>query len=232
MFAVECKILIDATPFAQATSPFLLAPRSFPYIESRGFVALGENLTSPLNSSLLLCQRSPQGEERYCRLLILQKGTTSPLELSQRAGELMKLFVDNFHPLATAPFSTFAPLRYPPTYSTLYLSDALEGKKTRYPIARGKGNVFAMHSEAGIKQWESKEIEIAKGFFISRQLENLIFTFGDKLPLRPGIAWLESIGVSWQAGEALGTLSSLSLKNGLSLHRVEDQDLLKELRRD
>ncbi len=232
IFAIECRILIDATPFAQATSPFLLTSRPFPYIESRGFITLTENLISPLPRSLLLYQESPQREERYCRLLLLREGTTSPLEFSQRAGELTETLVDNFHPLATAPFSTFAPLRYPPTYRSLYLSDAVEGKKVRHPIARGKGTIFAMHSQLGIKKWESKEVELDKEFFLSRQLGNLIFTFGDKLPLRPGVAWLESIGLSWEVGKALGTLSALSLKSGLSPHAVKGSDLGKELSGD
>lgn len=232
MFYIECRMLIDATSFAQATSPFVLTPRPFPYIESRGFLTLAENPMSPLPRSLLLCQKLPGREEKYCRFLIYHNGTISPTEISKRAGELTNLIVDTFHPLATAPFSTIAPLRYPPTYRTFYLSDAIEGKKVMYPIAKGKGSIFAMHSQLGIRQWESREVEVDIGFFLSRQLENLVFTFGEKLPLCPGVAWLESTGLSWQIGKALGTLSALSLKKGVSLHTLKKEDLRKELSGD
>lgn len=231
VFSIECKVLIDATPFAQATTPFLLTPRPFPYIESRGFITLEENLVPPSPFSLLICEKHPIGEEKYCRLLFYREGTISPLEFSRRAGELTSSLVDSFHPLTIAPFSTIAPLRYPPTYRTLYLSDAIEGKKVRSPIARARGRIFTMDSQVGIRQLESKEIEVDKGFFISRQLKNLLFTFGDKLPLRPGVSWLESIGLSWQTGKSLGILIALSLKSGLSPLAIQNETLMKELRK-
>ncbi|MBC7327845.1 FAD-dependent oxidoreductase [bacterium] len=231
IFSIECSILVDATPFAQATSIYLLTPRPFPYIESRGFLTLSERTSSPFPSSLLICSDSENEGGKYCRLLQLYDGTNSPTELSTRKGEFIKNLVVHFHPLATAPFSTIAPLRYPPTYRTLYLSDALNGKSSRYPIAKGKGNVYAFNSEEKtIRKLESKEIEVSKEFFISRQINNLLFTFGDKLPLRPGIAWMESLPLSWQVGKALGSLAALSLKLGLSPHDVKGTELLKELR--
>ena len=228
LFLIKCKILIDATPFGQATAPFLLSPLSLPYIESIGFITLNEPVSSPPDS-LLLWRNSPNGKEKLCRLLILRNGSLSPYELSNRAGELIETITNLYHPLATAPFTTIAPLRHPPTYSTLYLSDCFEGKKARSPIAKGKGIVFFMHSKKGVMQRESKEVEVNKGFFISRQIKNLIFTYGDKLPLQPGVAWLESLGISLKAGKMLGILSVLSIRKELPPSKISTKDLLKEV---
>jgi hypothetical protein len=220
--------LIDATPFAQATYRFLLAPLSSPYIESRGFITLSEIGEIPSNS-LLIWKNSPIDDGKFCRLLSLRSGAVSPLELSERAGDLIKTITTTFHPLATAPYSTIAPQRLPPTYKTLYLSDCLEGRKTRNPIAKGKGTVFSMDSQGNINQWESKEVEVDKGFFISRQITNLLFTFGDKIPLQPGVAWLESLGISLKAGRAIGALSAIAVKKNLAPVRVSYDELMKEV---
>ncbi|MBC7329832.1 FAD-dependent oxidoreductase [bacterium] len=229
VFLIKCKILIDATPFAQATYRFLLAPLPSLYIESRGFITLSEIGEIP-PKSLILCENSPKGDGKVCRFLTLQSGTISPLELSEKAGELIKTITTTFRPLAIAPYSTIAPQRFPPTYRTIYLSDCSEGKKARNPIARGKGTVIFMDSQGNIHQWESKEVEVDKGFFISRQITNLLFTFGDKIPLQPGVAWLESLGISLKAGRAIGALSALAVKKNFAPVRVSYEELMKEVK--
>jgi hypothetical protein len=228
VFLIKCKILIDAAPFAQATYRFLLAPIPSPNIESRGFITLSEIEEIP-PKSLIIWENSPNDDGKLCRLLNLRSGTVSPLELSERAGELIKTITTTFRPLAIAPYSTIAPQRLPPTYRTLYLSDCSEGRKTRNPIAKGKGTVISMDSQGNINQWVSKEVEVDKGLFISRQITNLLFTFGDKIPLQPGVAWLESFGISLKAGKAIGALSALAVKKNLAPVRVSYEELIKEV---
>lgn len=198
LFAVECKVLIDATPFAGATSPFLLGKASFPSVKSIGFVSLEIPQVIP-PWCFLIWRNSPWGEEKWGRLLRVEEGSLSPEEVSDREGKMIQEIVETFHPSALGPFLNSIPLRVPPTLRVAYLSETREGA--------GGGRVFMVDSKKKIKSWESKTVRPRKELFISRQVDNLLFTFGDRLPLQPGIAWLESTRFALEAGDIVGDLA-------------------------